>query len=81
MEFKRMTTAASVFATGLAALFLNSCAMKSETVAVSIKMPDWSQIRAADYAYRSKISTQSVTTADLNMIDVNVTGPGMAPVF
>lgn len=68
---------------GLAALILGAgCSPKSESSDVRLQFPDWKAMREADLARQSKVSSLAVDPADIGMIVVNVTGPGItAPVF
>ncbi|MES2965828.1 MAG: hypothetical protein V4760_18245, partial [Bdellovibrionota bacterium] len=81
MKFNRMTSVATVLVIASAALFLNSCAMKPESTELRLTLPDWNEMRSADHARRSKVSTLAVTTADLSMVVINVTGDGAPPFF
>jgi hypothetical protein len=70
-----------VFVAVLAAL-ASSCSMKSNESNVTISLPDWQKMKAADEARRSKVSTLAVTYSELSMVIVNISGGGLAqPVF
>lgn len=57
---------------------LGGCGTKEESSGIHVQFPDWEAMRAADIARQSKVSSLAVSAEELDMVVVNVTGPGIA---
>src|SRR4051812_36130530 len=68
---------------GLLALFFTvGCSRGAPSPGVRLSFPDWQAMRASDVERRSKVSTLAVDESQIEMLIVNVTGPGLSqPVF
>lgn len=79
MTFNRLCSKLILFSSFL---LLGACSPKQENSTVRLHFPDWQELRAKDIARQSKLSSLAVTEADLHMLTINVSGPGIAnPIY